>query len=509
MWGYIGPWLAYLTVFGATFEIAQIWGGSYFFSLWYPAAGVRLAFLWRYGARWTPAVILAELLAQGILWIALAGHELSVKAVIDIILPPFTTGCIIAAVRWEERRNPPDLAINNPLPFGLAAILAPTGSALARGGWQWLWSHYDASTTTLPTSVFLLGDLLGILVIAPLFLWLTEYKVKPRNNAQHSRWPSRRDIRQTILVFVSGWSLAILLPDLRLMPVMLAMTWIGLRHGSKGAWITIILSGGLTLLWSALALDVPTRLTLHIGLAIASVSAYLAGSYTDAQRSARQAIARRDRLLFQAERLKTLRAMSVAVIHEISQPLSTLAIESRHLAAVSHKDAEIAESATLVARKVDTLSTMIHRLRQFGGRALDEPKPLSLASLIGEVVKLAAEEKRPSTGMVELALPEGDIFVLGQEVELTQAFLNLLRNALTASPTSSVAISLTKSERDAKVTITNLPDSSAPDSGGFGVGRFIARTIVTAHGGNLTREESDDGWVVHETSLPVIGTHYE
>ena len=38
-----------------------------------------------------------------------------------------------------------------------------------------------------------------------------------------------------------------------------------------------------------------------------------------------------DRMLFQAERLKTLRAMSVAVIHEISQPLSTLAIEAKHL----------------------------------------------------------------------------------------------------------------------------------------------------------------------------------
>lgn len=509
LWKHARLWLSYLAAFVATFEIARIWGGSYFFSLWYPAAGVRLAFLWRYGERWTPAVMLAELLAQGVLWIAVAGHPLSPKAVVDIILPPLTTGCIIAAVRWEERRNQADLAIDNPLPFGLATILVPTGTALVRGGWQWLWARYDASATSLPTSAFLLGDLLGVLVVAPIFLWLTEDKAKPRNNVQNILWPPRRVMRQAVPVFMAGWLLAILLPDLRLMPVMLAMTWLGLSLGSKGAWIAIILSGGITLLWSALAPDVPTRLTLHVGLVIAAVSAYLAGSYTDAQRSARQAIARRNRLLFQAERLKTLRAMSVAVIHEISQPLSTLAIESRHLATVSQKDMEIAESAAIVARKVDTLSAMIRRLRQFGGRALDNPAPVSLVLLIGEVVKLAAGEAASKAGAVKLALPDEDIVVLGQEIELTQAFLNLVRNAMAASPAGPIIISLTRHEQDAKVTIINLPASAAPDSGGFGVGSLIARTIIATHGGGLTREESKDGWIVHETRLPAIGTPYE
>ena len=44
--------------------------------------------------------------------------------------------------------------------------------------------------------------------------------------------------------------------------------------------------------------------------------------FAEAEARSHAEIARRDRMLFQAERLKTLRAMSVAVIHEISQPLA-------------------------------------------------------------------------------------------------------------------------------------------------------------------------------------------
>ncbi|MCK9826216.1 hypothetical protein NOCD_22250, partial [Nocardioides cavernae] len=118
-----------------------------------------------------------------------------------------------------------------------------------------------------------------------------------------------------------------------------------------------------------------------------------AGSFADAEARALAAVARRDRMLFQAERLKTLRAMSVAVIHEISQPLSTLAIEARHLVEISARaDPEIAETARLIERKTATLSTLVRRLRRFGGRAVDEPSLLPVATLLDTVTALARPE---------------------------------------------------------------------------------------------------------------------
>ena len=75
--------------------------------------------------------------------------------------------------------------------------------------------------------------------------------------------------------------------------------------------------------------------------------------------------------------------MSVAVIHEISQPLSTLAIEARHLHGITaDADSEIAESAALIDRKAATLSDLVRRLRRYGGRSVDEPTPLPVTALI-------------------------------------------------------------------------------------------------------------------------------
>ncbi|RIV92336.1 sensor histidine kinase [Aurantiacibacter xanthus] len=497
-WRTIGLWAAYLVAFSIGHQIAQIWAGISFFSLWYPAAGLRFAFLWHYGARWTLPVAAAELLAQSLLWSLIAHHDLSFKMAVDIILPSLATGSVIAVIRREERRNS-SASATAPLPLALATILVPTFTALVRGGWEWMETVQGAPAPDFPTSIFLLGDMLGILIVAPFLLWLGEGK--DRQAALRLPWPA---LRQAILIFVLGWLLAMLLPDLRLMPVLLMMTWIGLRHGSKLAWVAIILSSVVTLLWSASVSDVSTRLALHIGLAVAAVSAYLAGSYSDAQQSARESIARRDRLLFQAERLKTVRAMSVAVIHEISQPLSTLAIESRHLAAISRDDAEIAESAALIARKVETLSTMIRRLRRFGGRAVDEPSPLSLGLLLSEVVQLAIGETGQRADRVKLVLPTTDVFVMGQEIELTQAFLNLVRNALSASPADQITVMLTADAQRAQVAVANPVAGIVADSGGFGVGNLIAGAIMMAHGGTLIRKDGEDGVIRHETCLPTI-----
>src|SRR3546814_4140279 len=104
------------------------------------------------------------------------------------------------------------------------------------------------------------------------------------------------------------------------------------------------------------------RLELHLGVAAVVIVTWLAGSFADAQKAAGAALERRNRLLFQAERLKTLRAMSVAVIHEISQPLSTLAIEANHLKdRTAGLAPDIAESAALIDRKARTLSELVDR----------------------------------------------------------------------------------------------------------------------------------------------------
>ena len=512
-WRVAGVLAAYSVGFALTYHIASLWGGSYFYSLWYPAAGVRLAFLWRYGAGWTPAVAGAELLAQTCAGIVIPGDPHFADQAFGVIRSPLFYGATVALVRWIERSGPSDLAMA-PMPFGLAAVLAPTIAAFLTGIWEWVRPGAAHQMLTQPPvttiAAFLVGDLLGVLLVAPALLWLgTHGRARRFDMTILSSWPRALEI---FLIFGVGWLLATLLvgvnPDLSMMPVLLTTTWIGLRCGRGGAWAAIILSSIIVLPWSIFVGSTATRLALHMGLAATAISGYLAGCFADAEQRARQDIARRDRMLFQAERLRTLRAMSVAVIHEISQPLSTLAIESRHLADIGAESSghgeEIAESAALIARKADTLSTMIRRLRRFGGRSVDEPSLLSLRLLASEAVKLVTEEARAQHCPLNLTLPDDDLYVMGQEIELTQALLNVVRNAVAASPGHPIRIELGTQGPNAILSISNIAARPGHDYRGMGIGSLVARTIIEANGGELLRRDGAGGSVVHVIHLPLI-----
>ena len=88
-------------------RLAAYWGGSGFYSLWFPAAGLRLALLWRRGARLTPAIALVEIAVDVTLSPAvLAGVPWTV-AVWGIARPVLAYGATIAAIGWlAERRGP-------------------------------------------------------------------------------------------------------------------------------------------------------------------------------------------------------------------------------------------------------------------------------------------------------------------------------------------------------------------------------------------------------------------
>ena len=508
--------IAYGGAFILAHHVARPWGGAHFFSLWYPAAGVRLALLWYCGARWAPVIALYECLIQlgtGVvsvdsldIWNDLGG----------VARAPLTYGAAIGLVQWMQRRGTSDLSIA-PMPFGLATVLAPTTAAFVAGLWEWLRPGVtpDLSTQPFATTIaaFLVGDLLGVLLIAPPLLWLAA-RIDGVDRAEQAPWPSPTRIAEAGLVFVTGWALAMALagvnPQISLTPVLVIATWVGLRCGRHGAWVAIMVCAAIILPWSAPMSSVATRFALHMGLAGVAISAYLAGSFADAQERARRDIARRDRILFQAERLKTLRAMSVAVIHEISQPLSTLAIESRHLAAISRADdpsvVDMAQSAALIERKAQTLADMVRRLRRFGGRAVDEPSPLSLRQLVMDSIAMVAAEARALRCHIDLSAQPVDAMVRGQEVELTQALLNLVRNAMTASPGEVIGIAISADKATASVQVRNRVVAKPSEHGGMGIGTLVARAIVEAHGGHLDGHKEDETMVCYTIRLPLMET---
>lgn len=501
--------VAYALAFALLHWTASPWSGAGFFSLWYPPAGLRFAVLWSRGARMAPSLILAELCADWTVGIIPFSGPGALQAITGAMRPGLTYGAAIATVRSISRGRDDTFALP-PMTLGLAAVAAPALNALMvmpieailpiNAGRYRIGIDLVISLTGLAV-----GDLLGILVLAPLLLWLLALRGKSIRT--HFALPPARPVLEDISVIAGCLLLTMALWRAGLgaqpAPGLLAGAWIGLRHGRIAAWFAIVAQVMLFLPYSAGSLDDANRLELHLGMAAVVLVTWLAGSFSDAQNTARALIDKRNRLLFQAERLKTLRAMSVAVIHEISQPLSTLAIEAGHLrSATEGLDPDIVESAALVDRKAQALSTLVRRLRRFGGRDVDAPSALPVMMLLQTACQIVAPEIRANKGRIDCPAISPDLVIQAQEIELTQAVVNLLRNASAASPGETIVLNVSNDGEEVRVAVSNPIARTCPPPG-MGVGLVIARTIVEAHGGTLVREDASDR-ISFVLSLPAL-----
>ena len=505
--------LAYGCLFTALHHYAARWAAGSFFSLWFPAAGLRFAFLWRMGARTAPAAAGAELLVQLVTGEATLGTSPPL-AVLGIVGPCLVYGLVIHLVRSRGARRSRIIGLA-PLPFALAAVIGPVMACIAALPWAVPLAMqngaFDGQNLFHSLLVFTIGDMLGVLIVAPPLLWLGDYLGGGRHAAIRLANPAQ--VTEAAVVTAVAWSVVWATHEaglgVILSPVLLATCWTGLRAGRPGAWLSIIVTAIVVLPMTGEGAEEIVRLRLSMVLASIAAVGYLAGSFAEAEARSYVELERRNRLLYQAERLKTLRAMSVAVIHEISQPLSTICIEANGLVAASSvpdpDQAEIAGTSQLIARKAQDLSQMVRRLRAFGDRSADAPSRLSIPVLLQEIARIADAEAR-ALG-VEILFQDGpDAVVSGQDIELRQALLNLLRNAIAASPRPGrVVMAHAISGDRLLVSIENDHCTSSGQRVGMGVGLIIARSIAAAHGGVIREERPSPQRYCYILDLPLAG----
>ncbi|MES3151999.1 MASE1 domain-containing protein [Sphingomonas faeni] len=503
------PWLAgYAMLFWAAHQIAAEWGGQGYYSLLYPAAGLRMALLWQRGPRLTIGIAIAEVLVQvstGVIDPTSAGFA---TQVIGVVRPPLVYGLVVLLVRRITDRAETSLTVP-PMPLGLASVAAPIAAAVSALPWSVLRPELTGVSgmreIIASLTSFVVGDLLGVLLLTPPVLWLIDLS---SGTASRPHRIKAAAVMEAVLVLAAAFAIEAMLVAIGLgtpyTPVLLSVAWIGLRFGRTASWLAIVIVAAMVLPQTTMPLQMPERLALHMSLASIMVVGYLAGSFADAQARVGMDLRRRDRLLFQAERLKTLRAMSVAVIHEISQPLSTLAIEAKHLHEITvSADPEIARTAALIDRKAAALSTLVRRLRRFGGRAVDEPTPLPLVTLIDTVAALARPEATAQRVELFVDAIDPDLIVLAQEVELAQAIVNLVRNGVQACADGRVSLTADRVEDRIRIIVANRRRPDTGRQAGMGVGLLVARAIVESHGGSLVRAGDAFGQTRATISLPV------
>jgi len=230
--------------------------------------------------------------------------------------------------------------------------------------------------------------------------------------------------------------------------------------------------------------------------------------------AARAAVALQNAVLYRhAEAAIAVRSEFIQIAaHELRTPLTPLSLQVESLlrssrdagadAPVTRFEADIEATSRYVQR----LTTLVDRLLDVSDLGLGLPRlareTVDLAAVATEVAASVAPQAREAGTAVELRI-QGPVVGVWDRVRMSQALGHLLSNAVKFGAGKPVGVTLASDGARVRITVRDHGPGIAPADqariferferavslrrhGGFGVGLWMAREIVRAHGGTLT-----------------------
>lgn len=216
------------------------------------------------------------------------------------------------------------------------------------------------------------------------------------------------------------------------------------------------------------------------------------------------------------DRLAALGKAVAGVAHEIRNPLNSIKLTLELLDRRLKKGTVRRDEVAGAVGEVDRLDEIVARLLAFGRPALADRRVQDLAPLVRHAVSMVLEPSRRMEIEVEIdAVPE-EVMADVDGSQIQQVLINLLLNAIEASPPSSTIrvsmgaadglVSLAVADRgsgipeEARPHVFDVYFTTKPD--GVGLGLSVSREIVANHGGRL-EFDTGAGGTTFRVLLPV------
>ena len=222
--------------------------------------------------------------------------------------------------------------------------------------------------------------------------------------------------------------------------------------------------------------------------------------------------------LMNAQRFDDFNRRFAFILHDIKNLVSQLSLVSRNAERHAGNPEFQADMVATLKSSVGKMNELLQRIAPKGGQRSIEPRPVALRPLLSRAI---AERRRERS--IELSGDAG-LSVLADDYALEQAVGHLLQNAVDATPPGGAVMVRVTAEpggvaiaivdqgagMDADFIRTRLFEPFASTKpGGFGVGAFEARSLITAMGGRLTvdsRLGEGARFTIHlPEALPAIG----
>lgn len=235
-----------------------------------------------------------------------------------------------------------------------------------------------------------------------------------------------------------------------------------------------------------------------------------------------QQLRRQQERLEHVTRLGTLGEMSAGIAHEINQPLTAIATYAQ--AAMRMLDKGMMEPDRLqsvlskMSAQADRAGQIIHRIRELARHQTADQELVSVNAVIRDTLKLAEVDARYHQVVIDPKMEAGLPRVWLNTVQIQQVVLNLMRNAIEASP-AATHIGLRTASVDGGEEIEIEVTDNGPGvpmklrseifnpffttrEHGTGMGLSISRSIVLSHGGRIEVGDSTSGGARFTVTLP-------
>jgi PAS domain S-box-containing protein len=246
------------------------------------------------------------------------------------------------------------------------------------------------------------------------------------------------------------------------------------------------------------------------------------------QKRAEGALQQAQAELARVSTMTTMEQLAASIAHEVNQPLAAVVTSGnacRNWLSTSPPNLRKArEAVERIVRDGNRASDVLKRVRALLKKAPLSKAPLDVNEVIQEVLALAGGELRKRGVEVSTEIDFNLPSVMADFVQLQQVLLNLVMNAIESMTTitdrprilhiqsrrhdiagrSAVLIAVRDSgvglSADRMARIFETFYSTKPE--GMGMGLWISRSIIEAHGGQLTAQPNDGAGATFQFDLP-------
>lgn len=236
-----------------------------------------------------------------------------------------------------------------------------------------------------------------------------------------------------------------------------------------------------------------------------------------------QEAGRREKLeseMLRANRLAIVGELAATLAHEVGSPLQVLAGRAADIARRQDLPSDASRSAAIIEGQVDRINDIVERFLDVARRKAPVVEEVNVKRALSEVTELVGSQYRRMGVLLDVQAV--DCTIWADPAQVQQVLLNLLQNALRASPYgATVRTDVEESsfqrfadgpiERSIKIAVEDegsgiqVPpavlfqpffsgwENESGRASGTGLGLSVVRTIMTDHGGIVSVERATRG----------------